>query len=145
MAVAAAAVVALSALPAAAQTPMPTTADAQADKPKTREQVKLERDEFLRSHYWSVDEDNWVLRPEFEAPFGVKTREQVKAERNRFLSTHRWDTGEDQWVSVGPEPRDISTLTRDQVRAETREFLRTHDWDMVEEVWVDKRSGTKRR
>jgi hypothetical protein len=138
--VVAAAVLTLAAGPVGAQTVMPTVnVDAPAPQAKTREQVKLERDEFLRSHEWDADNDAWVLKPEFEAPEGVKSREEVKRERDRFMSTHRWDPDQDEWVSLGGESRDLDRRTREEVRAETRAFLRTHEWDADRSVWKDKR------
>ncbi len=130
----------LAVAPLWAQTPMPTVnVDAPAPSAKTREQVKLERNEFLRSHEWDADADTWVLKPEFEAPEGVMSREEVKRERDRFMSTHRWDPDQDQWVSLGAEPRDLDRRTREEVRAETRAFMRTHEWDPDRNLWTDKR------
>ena len=139
-AVTAAVALMLAMAPAQAQTTMPTQiADAPAAPAKTREQVKLERNEFLRSHEWDADADTWVLKPEFEAPEGLTSREEVKRERDRFMSTHRWDPDQDQWVPLGAEPRDLDRRTREEVRAETRAFMRTHEWDPDRNLWTDKR------
>jgi hypothetical protein len=110
----------------------------------TREQVKIERNEFLRSHEWDPDTDNWVLKPGFEAPAGMKTRDEVKAARDEFLRNHRWDTNTSTWVRLKEGPRDLGQMTREQVRAETLEFMRTHEWDTTDEHWVD-RAVIKRR
>jgi hypothetical protein len=112
--------------------------------PMTREQVKLERNEFLRSHEWDPNSDNWVLKPGFEAPTGVKTRDEVKAARDEFLRNHRWDGNTSSWVRLREGPRDLGQMSREQVRAETLEFMRTHEWDTTDEHWVD-RAVIKRR
>lgn len=57
----------------------------------TRAQVKMERDEFLRSHRLDTVAENWVLSPEFEAPTGMKSRAEVNARRDEFLRSNRWD------------------------------------------------------
>jgi hypothetical protein len=133
---------AMIAAPVHAQT---TPAATGADASKTRQQVKIERDEFLRSHTWNADHDEWVLKPEFETPEGVKSRAEVKAERDRFLGKYQWDAATESWVAVSSGPRDISTLDREQVRLETREFVRTHEWDSWKQEWVLKAVPTPRR
>ncbi|MDO8252429.1 MAG: DUF4148 domain-containing protein, partial [Rhodoferax sp.] len=102
--------------------------DTPAATPLTREQVKRERDEFVRTHRYDLTSDNWVLKESMEPPTGMKTRAEVKAERDEFLRTHRYDQTSDAWVT-SETPRNMSTMTRAQVRDETRQFLRTHQWD----------------
>jgi hypothetical protein len=107
----------------------------------TREQVKMERDEFIRTHRYDAARDNWVLKEEFEPPASMKTRAQVKAEREAFLKTHRYVSRTDTWVLIKPTSK--QGKTRAQVRAETRRFLRTHEWDAFKDVWVSKESVGK--
>lgn len=109
-------------------------------KPPTtsRSQVKIERDDFIKSHRWDPVIDDWVLKPEFEPPAGMKDRAQIKKERNEFLKNNRWDPVTDDWVPLA-KPRVISNISRDQIKREAREFLRTHEWDIANEVWMDKR------
>jgi hypothetical protein len=104
----------------------------------TRAQVKIEREEFIKSHRWDPVIDDWALKPGYEPPVGVKDRAQVREERNEFLKNNRWDPVTDDWVPLS-KPRVITRLSRDQVKRETREFLRTHEWDVANEVWMDKR------
>ena len=107
-----------------------------ASAPATRVQIKMDRDEFIRSHRYDIATDTWTLLPGYEAPVGVKSREQVKAERDTFLRTHRFDEATGDWVAVGTAPRDLNAMTRAQVRAETLQFARTHSWDAANEAWV---------
>jgi len=110
---------------------------AAAAAPLTREQVKRDRDEFLRTHRWDTITDNWVLKSGVEAPTGVKSRAEVKAERDEFLRNNRWNETRDQWEPLHKAPRDLGTMTREQVRAETRQFVRTHQWDEEKSAWVE--------
>ncbi len=48
----------------------------------TRAQVKIERDEFIKSHRWDPVIDDWALKPGYEPPVGMKDRAQIKEERN---------------------------------------------------------------
>ena len=110
---------------------------AEAAAPLTREQVKRDRDEFLRTHRWDTSTDNWVLKSGVEAPTGVKSRAEVKAERDEFLRNNRWNEARSEWEPLHEAPRDLSALTREQVRAETRQFIRTHQWDETQSAWVE--------
>lgn len=115
-----------------------TAADAPGAAPATRDQVKKERDEFLRTHSYDERNDEWVLKPgvKVEPPAGVKTRAEIKAERDAFLRNNRWDTASADWVPLKNGPRELSTLTRQQERAETLQFVRTHHWDSENDMWV---------
>jgi hypothetical protein len=101
---------------------------------ETRLQVKMERDEFLKSHRWDHVNGEWVLKGDVMPPTGVKSREQIKTERDTFLRAHRWDR-EKGWVPLKQE-RNLSTLTRAEVKAETAQFLRTHRWDEGRDTFV---------
>ena len=116
-----------------------------AEAPKTRAQVRIDRDEFMRTHTWDSSIDNWVLKHEFEAPEGHMSRAEVVAERERFLKVHRWDSTEGKWVPLGTQPRELSALSRDQVKRETIEFMRTHEWDNEHSIWHDKAMPRKPR
>lgn len=118
--------------------------DTPAATPVTREQVKRERDEFIRTHRYDTTTDNWVLRAGMEPPSGVKTRAEVKAERDEFMRMHRYDQTSDAWVS-SETPRNMSTMTRAQVREETRQFLRTHEWDDKASAWIPKKAVIKKK
>ena len=106
--------------------------------PLTRAQVKMEREDFIKSHKWDADKETWVLKPEFEPPGQMKGRAEVRKERDEFLRNNRWDTATETWVPL-VQPRVVSQLSREQMRKETREFLRTHEWDTVTEAWILKR------
>ena len=118
--------------------------DAKAEAPLTRTQVKMERDEFLRTHQWDVISENWVLKSGVEAPVGMKSRAEIKAERDEFLRNNRWDDPTSSWVSLKGAPRDVSKMTREQVRAETAHFVRTHEWNETTQAWVEKPSTKKK-
>ena len=106
--------------------------------PLTRAQVKMEREDFIKSHKWDADNETWVLKPEYEPPGQMKGRAEVRKERDEFLRNNRWDTATETWVPL-VQPRVVSQLSREQMRKETREFLRTHEWDTVTEAWIMKR------
>jgi hypothetical protein len=112
------------------------TAVAVTNGPLTRSEVKMERDEFIRTHHYNGHNDEWVLNADVEAPGGMKTRAEVKAERDTFLANNRWVDKDSDWVPIKPGPRVMSSLTRAQVRAETNQFSLTHTWDANKGVWV---------
>jgi hypothetical protein len=125
------------------------TAAAQTDAGKgaslSRAQVKMERDEFLRTHRWDEASETWVLKAGIEPPSGVKSRAEMKAERDKFLSNNRWDDAKNAWVPLKGEPRDIGTMSKEQVRAEARQFMRSHRWDEASETWVEKGQSKKKQ
>jgi conjugal transfer/entry exclusion protein len=110
----------------------------------TREQVKMERDEFLKTHRYDSQIDNWVLKPEFEAPAGVKSRDQVKAERSEFLRNNHYDDNTSTWVPISGSAMAASAMTRQQMRDETRQFMRTHQFDEVNQVWKEVKPPAKK-
>ncbi|HET9646111.1 MAG TPA: hypothetical protein VFP68_22780 [Burkholderiaceae bacterium] len=118
--------------------------DANKSESPTRAQVKMERDEFLKTHQWDEDSENWVLKKGMEPPAGVKPRSEVKAEREKFLSSNRWDEPSSAWVPVQGTPRNLSTMSKQEVKAETRQFLRTHEWDEQKGQWVERRPLRKK-
>jgi hypothetical protein len=103
--------------------------------PAPRAQVKMDRDEFLRTHRWDPLSDVWSLNPGMAPPAGVMPRADVMAARETYLSTHRWDDARG-WRPLVSGSRNLSALTRDQVRLETRQFMRTHRWDETTEEWL---------
>ena len=127
----------LSLILAPAATPVWAESNA-AEAPKTRAQVRIERDEFMRTHTWDPVVDNWVLKHEFEAPEGHMTRSEVVAERNRFLKANRWDPVEEKWVPLRAQPRELSAMSRDEMKRETIEFMRTHEWDNQFSTWRER-------
>ena len=112
-----------------------TMTDKQA-APMTRQQVKMERDEFLKLHRYDAANEEWILRPNIDPPAGMKTRAQVRAERDEFLKANKFDSVTESWLPLKGVPK--STLTRAEVRAETAQFMKTHEWDELNERWVDK-------
>ena len=113
-----------------------------AATPLSREQVKRDRDEFIKTHRWDAGTETWVLKPGVEAPAGMKTRAQIRSERDEFLRNNRYDSATETWVPIKAEKRTASK-TREQVRQETRQFMRTHEWDAATEAWVAKPSSKK--
>lgn len=120
-------------------------ADVAATEPLTRAQVRMERAEFVKSHRWDEASSNWVLKPGFDAPTGMKTRAQVMAERDEILRNNQWDENTGTWVPLKAKPREMSTLSREQVRKETAEFVRTHRWDEETESWLLKSAAMSKR
>jgi hypothetical protein len=104
----------------------------------TRAQVKMDRDEFLKTHRWDEPTETWMLKVGVEPPVGVKSRAEVKLARDRFLANNRWDQMAGGWVPIKEGPRELSTLSRATVRADTAQFMKTHRWDEALEQWVDK-------
>jgi hypothetical protein len=113
--------------------------------PLTRAQVKMERDDFLKSHTYDSATETWMVKKGFEAPAGMKTRAEIKAERDEFLRNNRYDSATETWIPLKNQPRDMSGLTREQVREETRQFVRTHAWDDVKGAWVDRSPAKKKK
>jgi hypothetical protein len=114
-------------------------ADEKAGAGLTRDQVKMERDEFLRTHLWDSNLDTWSLKSGVEPPTGVKSRAEVRGERDTFLSANRWNQTLDAWEPVKGGPRDMSKMSHDQVRVETQQFLKTHEWDNQTSKFVEKK------
>ena len=111
----------------------------------TRGQVKMERDEFMKSHQWDHFSDNWVMKPDYDAPTGMKSRVEVKAARDEFLRNNRWDQNARTWISMKEQPRDLGKMSREEVRAEITQFQRTHRWSGESaQGWVDINAGKKK-
>jgi hypothetical protein len=134
-----AAILALAGHPSQAQQSPSTPAPAAM----TRAQVKMERDEFIKTHRWDAGNETWVLKQGIEPPGSMKGRAEVRQERDEFLKNNRWDASANSWIPL-VKPREISQLSRDQVRKETQQFLRTHEWDTAAEAWILKRTSTKK-
>ena len=112
-----------------------------ATMPATRNEVKMDRDEFLKTHTFDPLGDGWMLKKEFEPPKGVKTRAEVKAMSDDFMRNNRFDTLTTKWVPLGKSPRDMGKMSREEIRQETEYFTRTHYYDQLTEKWVDKPSS----
>lgn len=111
----------------------------------TRAQVKMDRDEFLKTHHYDDITSNWVLNSGSEPPAGMKSRAEIKAERDEFLRNNRYDTRIADWVPLKSEPRDLNAMSREQVRSETKHFMRTHRWDDVSGSWVAQAPAKKKK
>ena len=108
-----------------------------ADGPLTREQVKMDRDTFLKLMHWDELTGQWVMKSNMEPPKGVKSRSEVLAMRDDWLRMHSFDEPTGTWVTVGAA-RDMSKLTREQVNMETVRFLMTYRFDEAKSEWVSK-------
>lgn len=106
--------------------------------PLTREAVKMETADFLRTHRWDDERSSWMLKSGFDAPAGVKPRAEVKAERDAFMRANRWNEQASAWVPVKGGSRDLGTMSRAQVAAETKQFLATHTFDEEKGAYVAK-------
>lgn len=120
-------------------------ADGQASPGLTRNQVKMERDEFLKYYRWDKTLDIWSLKSGVEPPTGVKTRAEVRGERDAFLSANRWSNTLAIWEPIKGAPRNMNSMPRAQVRAETQQFLRTHEWDNQLSKFVDKKERVTKK
>ena len=103
----------------------------------SRDQVKMERNEFLKTHRFDTATENWVLKSGVEPPAGIKSRSEIKALRDEFLSNNRFDTATETWAPIKGETSKVSTKSRREVREETLNFVRTHHWDDVTETWTE--------
>jgi hypothetical protein len=122
---------------------LPSFAQAVA-APVTRQQIKMERDEFLKTHRWDEYTETWQMKSGVEPPASIKSRAEVKAARDVFLRNHKWDSTAGGWLPLGAAPRDMSGMTREQVKAETDQFLQTHYWDEESEGWLEKKVRIRR-
>jgi hypothetical protein len=119
-----------------ASTNAPPNAPALRGESPSRMQMKMDRDEFLRTHVWSETTGYWNLKDDVDLPSGVKSRTDVKSERDQFLRNNRWSATEG-WVPT-KTPRNLGTMSRAEVRADTSRFLTTHRWDESTSAWVEK-------
>jgi hypothetical protein len=109
-----------------------------AAAPATRMQIKMERDEFLKTHRWDEYTETWQLKSGVEPPANIKSRAEVKATRDTFLRNNKWDSTAGGWLPLKATPRDLNGMTREQVKAETEQFLKTHYWDEESDGWLEK-------
>lgn len=108
------------------------------DASATRTQIKMERDEFLKTHRYDEATSNWVLNSGIEPPVGIKSRAEVKSERDQFLRNNRYDTRIKTWMPLKTQPRDLNAMSREEMNSETEHFMRTHRWDEVSGSWMEK-------
>ena len=125
--------------------PVPAqTTGAPAAAPQSREQVRMETREFLRTHRWDEVSDTWLLKSGIEPPTGVVSRAVVKAQRDEYMRNNRWDEARAVWVPRQPVLPAVSSLTREQEREITIAFMRTHHWSEEKETWLlNPASGAK--
>jgi hypothetical protein len=109
----------------------------------TREQVKMERDAFLKIMRWDELTGVWVLKSGMEPPAGIMSRSDVIAMRDKFLMMNIYDDTVGTWVPVKSGPREMSKLTREQVNMETLRFLMMYRYDESNNEWVSKMRAAK--
>jgi hypothetical protein len=122
---------------------LPTLAQTSA-APVTRMQIKMERNEFLKTHRWDEYTETWQMKSGVEPPANIKSRAEVKAARDVFLRNNKWDSTAGDWLPLKATPRDLNGMTREQVKVETEQFLKTHYWDEESEGWVLKAPRTRK-
>lgn len=109
------------------------TAAADVSCPRTRAEVRNECVAFMKTHQWSEEAGDWVLKAgggkAAKLPEGVTSREKIRAERDAFLRANKWNEASAQWEPLGAKTRDVSKLSRADVQKETRAFMSTHVWD----------------
>jgi hypothetical protein len=69
---------------------------------KNREQVKAERDEFLRNNRYDNESSAWVPRKPSKGAVSTLSRAQVREETRQFMRTHQWDSFNQAWQEVKP-------------------------------------------
>ena len=74
----------------------------QAGASVTRAQVKMERDEFLKTHRWDDTHSAWVSVKDKPRQMSTLTRAHENAETRQFVRTHRWDDVTGAWVEQSP-------------------------------------------
>ncbi len=101
---------------------------------ESRSQVKMDRDEFLKTHTYDAGRQEWMLKPGVQTPTGVTPRAEITAARDKFLSMHRWNAGSQDWVKL-PGPREMSKVSRSQVKMERDAFTKTMVFNNETGLW----------
>ncbi len=109
--------------------------------PATRAEVRMERDEFLKTHKYDETNSDWTPNTPFKSEY---SRADVKVARDKFLSTHRWDEANDDFTPMVETRRNMSTVSPEVRKMETMQFVRTHMWDNASSAWVKKPMRTKK-
>lgn len=107
----------------------------------SRSDVRMDRDEFLKTHRYHEDDRDWMPNAAIKSD---SSRAQMKAARDQYLSTNRWDEANDDFTPMAGIPREMSTMSREAVKMETMQFVRTHDWDKASSKWVKKPMRAKK-
>lgn len=105
------------------------------DVAATRNEVRMDRDEFLKNHRFDDTSGEWTPNTPFKSE---SSRADVKMARDKFLSTHRWDEANDDFTPMVETPRNMSTVSPEVRKMETMQFMRTHMWDNSSSKWVKK-------
>jgi hypothetical protein len=123
-----------------AQTQAAAAAASNKECARTRAEVRNECVAFMKTHQWSEQAGDWVLKaggkPAAKVPEGVTPREKIRAERDAFLKANKWNEMSGQWEPLGPKAREVSALSRAEVQRETAAFMKTHVWDEALETYV---------
>jgi hypothetical protein len=107
----------------------------------TRGDVRMERDEFLKTHKYDEINSDWTPNTPFSSDY---SRAEVRAARDKFLSTNRWDEANDDFTPMVETPRNMSTVSPAARKMETMQFIRTHMWDNASSAWVKKPMRAKK-
>jgi hypothetical protein len=107
----------------------------------TRNDVRMERDEFLKTHKYDEINSEWTPHAPFSSDY---SRAEVKIARDKFLSTNRWDEANDDFTPMVETPRNMSTVSPAERKIETMQFMRTHMWDNASSAWVKKPMRAKK-
>ncbi|MCW5635963.1 MAG: hypothetical protein KIT17_21685 [Rubrivivax sp.] len=141
MTAAGAIVAALGAVAGVAQAQTPAAAAAASQEClRTRAEVRNECIAFRKTHEWSEQAGDWVLKstgkPAAKVPEGVTPRAKIRAERDAFLRANKWNEQTGTWEPLGAKTREVSKLSRADVQKETAAFMKTHYWDEALEAYV---------
>lgn len=107
----------------------------------TRNEVRMERDEFLKTHKYDEINSEWIPHAPFSSDY---SRAEVRAARDKFLSMNRWDEANDDFTPMVDTPRNMSTVSPAARKMETMQFMRTHMWDNGSSAWVKKPMRAKK-
>jgi hypothetical protein len=109
--------------------------------PATRSEVRMDRDEFLKTHKYDEVNSDWTPNTPFKSE---SSRADVKMARDKFLSTNRWDEANDDFTPMAETSRNWGSMSREDRKMETMQFVRTHNWDNASSQWVKKPMRAKK-
>ena len=102
---------------------------------KSREEVKMSRDDFLKIMHWDEAMSQWVLKSGMKPPAGVFSREEIITMRDMFLTMNVWNEGKSQFIPT-KAPRAMASLPREQIEMETGRFYMMYKWSEEKSNWV---------
>jgi hypothetical protein len=115
-----------------------------AATPLSRENVRAETVEFLRTHKWDEGVGSYVPKTVVAVPSYATSRAEIRSQTESFLKLNRWEEEQSAWVPRAGAERQVTSTSRAQVKEETRQFLRTHKWDDAASGYVERPVSVER-